>query len=124
MKLIDKDAVVAYIKGQMGFLSESQLDERGAIIALDSVLSFLDTIKEKDKITVYEVVITTIDCEGNYPTQEVVERFTQKEDAEKYKDRFLKLWHKNTTNHKAVYPSWMYCTDEVSINELNIKTRL
>ena len=55
MKYIDAEKLVADIERQKKYLSESKLDERGAIIAYDIILSLITSLQQEQPEADFEV---------------------------------------------------------------------
>lgn len=72
-------------------------------------------------MVIYEVVCRAyIDTESNKTRCEVLRRFTKEEDAKKFKQDFEDLWQVHFDDKTIIYPCWIYCEKELSINEVKV----
>ena len=68
----------------------------------------------------YEVIARTLTEDGMFNGYEVLNRYSNKEAAEKHKKAWETLWKEHADNHEAKTPCWMDYEGTLVIIEISI----
>lgn len=68
----------------------------------------------------YEVIATTLTIDGMFNGYEVLNRYSNREAAEKHKEAWEALWKEHRNTHEAISPCWMDHEGTLVIKEITI----
>lgn len=68
----------------------------------------------------YEVIAKTLTIDGMFNGYEVLNRYSNKEAAEKHKKTWETLWKEHYDTHKSISPCWMDYEGTLVIKEITI----
>lgn len=68
----------------------------------------------------YEVIAKALSVDGMFTRNEILNRYSNKEAAEKHKEAWEALWKKHSDNYEGVSPCWMDYEGTLIIREITI----